>query len=236
MAIKNFLWFSLKIFCAFCQHICICISYLKNLHKRVILGMPFFILAFSLVCQAKEFSIWTLINSAHFKMMVPHFSIFLAVQGFLYPVSYWWTLQLSSFCYCAKCYHEVTHLDEFLWVHPIGNILSHGLSGSKIILVPFKVCCSITKLCPTLCDAMDCSMPEFPIPHHHPEFAQVHIHWIGDAIQPSHPLLSPSPPGGGNGKPLKYTCCQNPMNCIKRQSMLDIAKELPERSTSPYSC
>ena len=41
------------------------------------------------------------------------------------------------------------------------------------------------------CDPMDCSMPGLPIPHCFPEFAQVHIHWIGDSIQPSHPL-SPS--------------------------------------------
>ena len=41
---------------------------------------------------------------------------------------------------------------------------------------------------------MDCSTPGFPVLHHHLEFAQPHVHWVGDAIQPSHPLLSPSPP------------------------------------------
>ena len=41
---------------------------------------------------------------------------------------------------------------------------------------------------------MDCSTPGFPILHHLPEFAQTHVHWVGDAIPPSHPLLSPSPP------------------------------------------
>ena len=41
---------------------------------------------------------------------------------------------------------------------------------------------------------MDCSTPDFPMLHHLPDFAQTHIHWVGDAIQPSHPLLSPSPP------------------------------------------
>ena len=51
--------------------------------------------------------------------------------------------------------------------------------------------CSVTNLCPTLCDPMDGSMSGLPIPHHLPEFAQVYVHWIGDAIQPSHPL-SPS--------------------------------------------
>ena len=40
---------------------------------------------------------------------------------------------------------------------------------------------------------MDCSMPGFPVLHHLPEFAQTHVHWVDDAIQPSHPLLPPSP-------------------------------------------
>ena len=53
---------------------------------------------------------------------------------------------------------------------------------------------SVTQLCPTLCDPVDCSVPGFPVHHQLPEFAQTHIHHIGDAIQPSHPLSSPSPP------------------------------------------
>ena len=48
-------------------------------------------------------------------------------------------------------------------------------------------CCSVAKSCPILCDPMDCSMPGFPVPHHLPEFTKVHVHWIGNAIQPSHP-------------------------------------------------
>ena len=44
------------------------------------------------------------------------------------------------------------------------------------------------------CDPMDCSMPGFPVLHHILEFAQIHVHWVGDSIQPSHPLSSPSPP------------------------------------------
>ena len=41
---------------------------------------------------------------------------------------------------------------------------------------------------------MDCSTPGFPVHHQFPEFTQTHVHWVGDAIQPSHPLSSPSPP------------------------------------------
>ena len=48
--------------------------------------------------------------------------------------------------------------------------------------------------CPTLRDPMDCSTPDFPVPHQLPELAQTHVHRVGDAIHPSHPLSSPSPP------------------------------------------
>ena len=48
--------------------------------------------------------------------------------------------------------------------------------------------------CLTLCDPMDCSMPSFPVQHQLLELTQIHVRWVGDAIQPSHPLLYPSPP------------------------------------------
>ena len=53
---------------------------------------------------------------------------------------------------------------------------------------------SVAQLYPTLCDPMDCSTPSLPVHHQLPEFTQTHVHWVGDAIQPSHPLLSPSLP------------------------------------------
>ena len=57
-------------------------------------------------------------------------------------------------------------------------------------------CCSysVTQSCPTLFDPMNCSTPGFPVFHYLLEFAQTHVHWIADAIQPSHPLSYPSPP------------------------------------------
>ena len=63
------------------------------------------------------------------------------------------------------------------WVH------LHGLQFS-----------SVAQLCPTLCNPMDCSMPGLPVHHQHPESTQTHVHRVADAIQPSHPLSSPSPP------------------------------------------
>ena len=54
-------------------------------------------------------------------------------------------------------------------------------------------CCSVAKSCLTLCDPMDCHAPGFPVPHYLLEFAQTYIHGVGDAFQPSHALLLPSP-------------------------------------------
>ena len=53
---------------------------------------------------------------------------------------------------------------------------------------------SVAHLCPTLCNPVDCSTPGLPVHHQLPESTQTHVHWVGDAIQPSHPLSSPSPP------------------------------------------
>ena len=53
---------------------------------------------------------------------------------------------------------------------------------------------SVAQSCPTLCYPMGCSTPGLPVHHQLPEFIQTHIHWVGDAIQPSHPLSSPAPP------------------------------------------
>ena len=53
---------------------------------------------------------------------------------------------------------------------------------------------SVAQLCLTLCNPMNRSTPGLPVHHQLPEFTQTHVHWVGDAIQPSHPLSSPSPP------------------------------------------
>ena len=53
---------------------------------------------------------------------------------------------------------------------------------------------SLNQSCPTLCDPMNHSTPGLPVHHQLPEFTQTHVHQVGDAIHPSHPLLSPSPP------------------------------------------
>ena len=60
--------------------------------------------------------------------------------------------------------------------------------------LPLCCCFLVAKSHPTLCIPMDCSMLDFPVLHYVIEFAQVHVHWVNDALQPSHPLSSPGPP------------------------------------------
>ena len=92
---------------------------------------------------------------------------FLQVQQFITTVS----------CHCILC----PQIFYYYFSHPMRNIT-------------FVVFSSVAQSCPTLCDPMDCSMPGFPVHHQLPELTQTHIHRVSDAIQPSHPLSSPSPP------------------------------------------
>ena len=77
-----------------------------------------------------------------------------------------------------------------------GNLLQYPhleIHGQKS-LAGYSPFYSVTKSYLTLCDPMDCCTPGFPVLHRLPEFAQTHIHRVSDAIQPSHPLSSPSSP------------------------------------------
>ena len=69
------------------------------------------------------------------------------------------------------------------------------LPGKPIIIIfyPLVQFSSVAQSCPTICDPMNRSTPSLPVHHQLPEFTQTHVHGVGDAIQPSHPLSSPSP-------------------------------------------
>ena len=56
----------------------------------------------------------------------------------------------------------------------------HVLVRLSVMCCKLSICCSIIQLCPTLCDPMDCNTPDFPVLHYLPEFAQTHVHWVGD--------------------------------------------------------
>ena len=66
-----------------------------------------------------------------------------------------------------------------------------SLNNWNVGLIQFS---AVTHLCLTLCDPMDCSTPGLPVHHQLPEFAQTHVRWVSDAIQPPHPLSFPSLP------------------------------------------
>ena len=74
--------------------------------------------------------------------------------------------------------------------HPV-SCIEPGLATHFKIEWSFS---SVVQSCPTLCDPMNCSMPGLPVHHQLLAFIQTHVHRVGDAIQPSHPLSSPSPP------------------------------------------
>ena len=89
----------------------------------------------------------------------------------------WWCHPTFSFSVdlFSSCLQSSQHQGLFKWVSSL-----HQFS-------------SVTQLCPTLCDPMDCSMPDFPVHHQLLELTQTHIHQVSDAIQLSHPLLTPCP-------------------------------------------
>ena len=90
-----------------------------------------------------------------------------------------------SWCSCSK------HLTMVKWLL---NIYRTGIFIGLLSWILHYLFLSVGKSCLTLCDSMHCNTPGFPVLHYFLEFAQTHVHWIGDAIQPSHPLPPPSPP------------------------------------------
>ena len=83
------------------------------------------------------------------------------------------------------------------WLNSQGRVVSFQVELGML----YQSVSSVAESCPTLCDPMDCSMPGLPVHHQFPEFTQTHGHWVGDAIQPSHPLSSPSPPAFNLSQP-----------------------------------
>ena len=75
----------------------------------------------------------------------------------------------------------------------VGSLLSPNKYSPFILKMQVVTVVQLLS-CVWLCNPVDCSMAGFPVLHHHPEFVQTHVHWVSDAIWPSHPLSSPSPP------------------------------------------
>ena len=120
--------------------------------------------------------------------------------------------QRSFLLFCSGCvyiYMDITLksliIEEYIFACQT-NLRMHLKIRNNQKLLPgknilFKQWCqhsvqfsSVAQSCPTLCDPVDCSTPGLPVHHQLPKLAQTHVHWVSDAIQPSHPLSSPSPP------------------------------------------
>ena len=116
-----------------------------------------------------------------------------------------WAGVIKLFCggpdgkYFGFCSHNVP--DQLLSLPSGCNMSADWLVLTT--LCPLAITCClyfrvqfslVAQSSPTLCNPMDCNMPGLPVHRQLLEFTQTHVHWVGDAIQPSHPLLSPSPP------------------------------------------
>ena len=90
-----------------------------------------------------------------------------------------------------------TNLMSFEWnkVIQLWVSVENAVLNIYILFLKQSIQCSlVAQSCPTFCDPVDCSMPDLPVHHQLWELAQTRVHQVGDAIQPSHPLSSPSPP------------------------------------------
>ena len=85
-------------------------------------------------------------------------------------------------------------LKRCTFVGKVMSLLFNMLSRLVVTFLPRSQFSSVTQSCPTLCNPMNRSTPDLPVHHQLPDFTQTHIHGVGDATQPSHPLSSPSPP------------------------------------------
>jgi len=75
---------------------------------------------------------------------------------------------------------------------------------------------SVAQSCPTLCEPMNCSVPGLPVHHQLPEFTQTYVHRVSDAIQPSHPLLSPFPPAPNPSQHQSLFQCVNSLHEVAK--------------------
>ena len=121
---------------------------------------------------------------------------FLNVAWVRLSVSLWFQNFLSKLCipFASFFIHCYLFFAEFLVLKSQGDYSSVCTKNCKhIFLLPFfSSAQSLSHM--WLCNPMDCSMPGFPVHHQLLQPAQTHVHWVGDAIQPSHPRLFPSPP------------------------------------------
>ena len=127
---------------------------------------------------------WSLFRLMSIELVMPSNHLILCHPLLLLPSIFLWNNSISA------CHQ---HLLFYCW--PSCSLSQRNSSlwhrTSKVACVQFS---SVAQSCPTICGPMDCSTPDFPVHHQLLELVQTHVHRVSDAIQPSHPLSSPSPP------------------------------------------
>ena len=118
--------------------------------------------------------------STSFHFMIKYYSI-LRICHIIFPFNSWWTFQLFPLCATVNNAAMYIGVEVFCL-----DIHSHSTWVGQFS--------SVTQSWLTLCDTMDCSTPGLTVHRQFPGFTQTHVHWVSDAIQPFHPLSSPSPP------------------------------------------
>ena len=104
----------------------------------------------------------------------------------------WEKYQQPQMCWWHGLGHQVVNIIHLLEKGRFVHLRNDSGNVHQILLSGYFS--SGSQPCPTLCDPMDCSTPGFPVHHQVSELAQTHVHWVGDTIQPSYPMSSPSPP------------------------------------------
>ena len=104
----------------------------------------------------------------------------------------WWQLSDNE----AACSWQKTDPLAVQFFRVVSGVILQGSAYSLLLksILHFQGFSSVAQSCLTICDPMNRSTPGLPVHHQLPEFTQTHVHRVSDAIQPSHPLLSPSPP------------------------------------------
>ena len=119
------------------------------------------------------------------------FKIWISIYHIYYSFLFFVLIPCFYFCLPPLFLPSVVLIEHFTWFH----------------LLFFPQFSSVAQSCPTLCDPMNRSTPCLPVHHQLPESTQTHVHWVGDVIQPSHPLSSPSPSFPALGSFLMLTPC-----------------------------
>ena len=131
------------------------------------------------------------------------------------------------------------HCSNFLWLFLVSSCFlktNKKQERERFVLFSKYLLAMLSKLdissvaqsCQTLCDPMDCSMPGLLVHHQLPEFTQTHVHRVGDAIQPSYPLLSPSSPAPDPSQHQSLFQWVNSSHEVAK--VLELASFLPKKS------